>query len=204
MSYFPMFVELKDQDCLVVGGGRIAFRKVQVLQDFGAAVTVVAKEIVPELERHAGVHCLKKECGPEDLAGRKFVVAAAGDREQNRKVSEWCKDRGIPVNVVDQPEDCSFIFPAYLKQGEVVAAFSSGGNSPVITQYLKKHTSPLITEHLGKLADCLGRLREEVKCCVPTEEERKQVYLKILERGLLEETLPTEEEIQQMLSKYKR
>lgn len=204
MSYFPMFVELKDQDCLVVGGGRIAFRKVQVLQDFGAAVTVVAKEIVPELERHAGVHCLKKECGPEDLAGRKFVVAAAGDREQNRKVSEWCKDRGIPVNVVDQPEDCSFIFPAYLKQGDVVAAFSSGGQSPVMTQYLKEQMRPVMTEEIGELAASLGRIREHVKRCVATEELRKKVYQELLQAGLGENGVLTEEKIREVVGRVSK
>ncbi len=201
MSYFPMFVELKDQDCLVVGGGRIALRKVQVLQDFGAAVTVVAKKIVPELEKQAGVCFLKKECEPEDLAGRKLVIAATADREQNRKISEWCKNGNIPVNVVDQPEDCSFIFPAYLKQRDVVAAFSSGGQSPVMTQHLKEQMRPVMTEEIGKLAACLGHIREYVKQCVGTEELRKKVYQELLQAGLEGNGILSEEKIREVIGK---
>ncbi len=203
MSYFPMFIELKDKCCLVVGGGAVAYRKVKVLKEFGAKLLVVAPEIIPEIQVQVGVVCQEREMEMSDLRGQELVVTATDDKMLNHRIAEECRKRNIPINAVDQIEDCSFIFPAYLKQGEVVAAFSSGGNSPVITQYLKKHTSPLITEHLGKLADCLGRLREEVKCCVPTEEERKQVYLKLLESSLSEEKLPTEEEIQQLICKYK-
>lgn len=202
MSYFPMFVELKNQDCLVAGGGRTALRKAEVLLDFGAAVTVAAKTMAPELEKVFGVHWLKRECVPEDLAGRKLVVAATGNREQNRKISEWCKEREIPVNVADQPEDCTFLFPAYLKQKDVVAAFSSGGQSPVTAQYLKEQMRPAMTEEIGELAAHLGRIRRWVKQCVGTEEKRKMVYQELLQAGLEEAGALSEEKIREVIGKY--
>lgn len=190
MSYFPMFVNLKNQKCLVVGGGRVALRKVETLRDFGALVTVAAPGILPELLDMEGVRSLQREFEVSDLEGTVLVVAATGDARLNHRIAEECRRRGIPVNAVDQVEDCSFIFPAYLKQGEVVAAFSSGGKSPVIAQYLKKETRPLMTERLGELAELLGSIREEVKAAVPTEGQRKQVYRALLEQFLEAEALP--------------
>ena len=200
MSYFPMFIELKDQCCLVVGGGMVAFRKVKVLREFGAKVLVIAPEIMPEIQVQTEIICKEREMELSDLNGQKLVVAATNNKSLNHEIAKICRAKNIPVNAVDQIEDCSFIFPAYLKQGEVVAAFSSEGNSPVITQYLKGASRSLVTRQLGDLADCLGGLREEVKRCIPTEAERKQVYLKLLEIGLTQKELPSKEQIQQLIA----
>lgn len=202
MSYFPMFVELKGVPCLIVGGGRVALRKAEVLLDFGAEITLTAKDIIEEILLLQEVYCIKKDFQEEDLAGRGLVVAATDDKELNHRIAKACRERKIPVNAVDQIEDCSFIFPAYSKKGEVVSAFSSGGQSPVITQYLKKGAEPLMTEHLGKLAACMGELRELVKASVETEGERKRFYQEILKLGLKENRIPAREETERILIKY--
>ena len=145
MPYFPMFIELKDCPCLVVGGGSIASRKVAVLEDFGAKVTVIAPEISPEIRAMGTAICLEKEFDETDIKDWVLVVAATNDARLNRRVSKACRDRKIPVNAVDQIEDCSFIFPAYRKEGDVVAAFSSGGQSPSVAQYLKAYMAPAMT-----------------------------------------------------------
>ena len=152
MSYFPLFMELKDRDCLVVGGGRVAWHKVKVLMDFGARVSVVAPAIIPEMGELGPVQQFQREFSDGDVKGRTLVVAATDDEVLNRRISGLCQERGIPVNAVDQIQDCSFIFPAYVKQGEVVAAVSSGGQSPVMTQYLKAQIKPFMTEEIGELA----------------------------------------------------
>ncbi len=166
MSYFPLFMELKDRDCLVVGGGRVAWRKVKVLMDFGARVSVVAPEIISEIGELGPDQLLEREFLDDDVWGRILVVAATDDETLNQRISRLCQARSIPVNVVDQIQDCSFIFPAYVKRGEVVAAFSSGGQSPVMTQYLKAQIKPVMTEELGELAACLGSLRDVVHSSV--------------------------------------
>ena len=174
MAYFPMFIELKHRKCLVVGGGQVAFRKAETLKDFGADVSVVAPNILPQIWAMDGVFCLEKMFEEED------------------------------VNAVDQIEDCSFIFPSYVKEGEVVAAFSSGGLSPVTTQYLKEQIRPVLTPHLGEVAACLGSLREMVRACTQTEEQRKQIYRELLQIGLSQESLPSEEEITEVIYKYQK
>lgn len=204
MSYFPMFVELKNQDCLVVGGGSVALRKVNVLRDFGAEILVVAPAVMPEIKAVQNVKYREKEFEDSDLAGKVLVVAATDDKALNHRIAELCHMHKIPVNAVDQQEDCSFIFPSYVRQGEVVAAFSSGGQSPLITQYLKGKAKSCVTEHIGELAACLGSIRELVKRDVKGEENRRQVYVELLQLGLERDIIPTEEQIQLVIQKYKK
>ncbi|MCI9537411.1 MAG: bifunctional precorrin-2 dehydrogenase/sirohydrochlorin ferrochelatase [Eubacterium sp.] len=202
MSYFPLFMELKDRDCLVVGGGRVAWRKVKVLMDFGARVSVVAPEIISEIGELGPDQLLEREFLDDDVWGRILVVAATDDETLNQRISRLCQARSIPVNVVDQIQDCSFIFPAYVKRGEVVAAFSSGGQSPVMTQYLKAQIKPVMTEKLGELAACLGSLRDVVHSSVQTETARKHLYEELLQLGLQKGENPETEEIWNVMKKY--
>jgi uroporphyrin-III C-methyltransferase/precorrin-2 dehydrogenase/sirohydrochlorin ferrochelatase/precorrin-2 dehydrogenase/sirohydrochlorin ferrochelatase len=202
MSYFPMFIELQNCPCLVVGGGSVALRKVKVLRDFGGAVTVVAPEIQEPIRCLEDVCCQERSFEETDLENVKLVVAATDDNEQNHRISQMCRTRGIPVNAVDQQEDCDFIFPSYIREGEVVAAFSSGGQSPVVTQYLKRENKPIVTAELGELAAELGKIREEVKSRIAAEEGRKAVYQEILSLGLRLKRVPKKTEIENILNKY--
>lgn len=202
MAYFPMFIELKDKCCLVVGGGRVALRKVEVLRDFGARITVAAPSILPEIQAMEGIVCQKKYFEKSDLEGQELVVAATDDPEQNHRISQICREEKIPVNAVDQKEDCSFIFPAYQKEGNVVAAFSSGGKSPAISQYLKSQIRPAMPALLGELAEMLGDLRAEL-CDTGSESVRKSIYREILECFLEKGTVPSKEETDEIIVKYK-
>ncbi len=201
MSYFPMFVDLQDKPCLIAGGGRVALRKVETLKDFGAHITVIAPAILPDIKETEGILCREKLFAPDDLDGQELVVAATDDKELNHRISMACRKRKIPVNAVDQIEDCTFIFPAYLKEGEVIAAFSSGGQSPVITQYLKEQIRPVLTRHLGRLAACLGSLRDRMKEITETEAQRKKIYQELLQLGLETEKIPSEGEIQKIVER---
>lgn len=204
MSYFPVFTDLQGKPCLVAGGGRVALRKVETLRDFGAHVTVIAPVILPDMKETEGIECQEKLFEPEDLRGQELVVAATDDKVLNHRISEFCRERNILVNAVDQIEDCTFIFPSYLKEGEVVAAFSSGGLSPVVTQYLREQIRPVLTPQLGSLAACLGALREMVKEMTTAEAQRKEIYLEILRLGLEKDAIPSEEEIQSIIERNKR
>lgn len=200
MAYFPMFVQLEGRPCLVVGGGRVALRKARALRDFGALVTVVADKILEDIKRMEGVVWREGNFCPADLKGQALVVAAMDDKEENHRVSVLCRERRIPVNAVDQIEDCGFIFPAYVKQGEVVAAFSSGGQSPAVAQYLKGRMEPEMTETLGELAAQLGKARERVKKMEPAE-VRKGVYEEIFRRGLEFGRPLSREELEEILAR---
>lgn len=199
MAYFPMFIRLEGCSCLVVGGGSIAWHKACVLMDFGAEVTVVAREFCHGLKEQSGIVCQEKEYHKSDLAGMKLVVAATSDEGLDHQISEDCRELGIPVNAVDQQEDCDFIFPSYVRQGDVVAAFSSGGQSPLLTQYLKSESEAFVTPFIGRLSGWLGQLRPEVKRRIHQMEKRKAVYAELFALGLEKGDLPTREETENVI-----
>ncbi len=220
MAYFPMFVDMTERECLIVGGGNVAYRKVIVMLDFGAKVTVVAEDICDELrkltiddiasEDKTGSYTANKENNQpdsdaankennqpdsdaadritfikrrferKDCDGMEMVIAATDDNALNHEIAEYCKANGIMVNAVDQKADCSFIFPSYIKEKNLVAAFSSGGNSPVLTQYLKGKEQEILTPFLGELNEYMGQIREKVIAQYDTQAERKRVFKEIL------------------------
>lgn len=207
MPYFPMFVDITGQKCLVVGGGRVALRKVQVLLDFSANVLVVAKEITDDIKtiaeelEQSPVRLIlqEKEFEETDIEGTSIVVVATSDNHLNARISALCHQKGIPVNVVDDKEKCSFIFPSYVKEGDLVGAFSSGGNSPVLAKYLKDKTTGFLTPGLGELNDLLGEWRMTIINQMPDESGRKAVFKRILDFYIKSGKLPSEDEILIML-----
>ena len=189
MAYFPMFVDMTERECLIVGGGNVAYRKVMVMLDFGAKVTVVAEDICDELRKltiddtankENRITFIKRKFERKDCDGTEMVIAATDDNALNHEIAEYCKAKGIMVNAVDQKADCSFIFPSYIKEKNLVAAFSSGGNSPVLTQYLKGKEKEILTPFLGELNEYMGQIREKVIAEYHTEAERKRVFKEIL------------------------
>lgn len=203
MAYFPMFVQLKNKKCLVIGGGKVAWRKICVLLDFEAEVTVIAGEMIPQIRQMDNICRIFRSFREEDLEGVSLVVAATDQKKVNRQISIHCRQRGILVNAVDQKEDCSFIFPSYIKQGEVVGAFSSGGESPVMTQYLKKKMQPILTSQIGKISKTLGEIRNTVRENIAEESVRKALYEEILNLALENEKNLTEDEIQKIILSYR-
>ena len=203
MAYFPMFVDLTDANCLVVGGGSVALRKVNVLLDFGAKVHVIAKEISMDLaalsEETDHLLLEQREFTPFDLQDRKLVIVATSDNELNRQIYMMCSEGGIPVNVVDDQEKCSFIFPSYIKEQNLVGAFSSGGNSPALTQYLKNKEKEILTPRLGELNEVLGRWRQPIKELFPLESSRKSAFEQLIDYALCYDGIPTDEEIEELL-----
>ena len=189
MAYFPMFVDMTERECLIVGGGNVAYRKVMVMLDFGAKVTVVAEDICDELRKltiddtankENRITFIKRRFERKDCDGMEMVIAATDDNALNHEIAEYCKAKGIMVNAVDQKADCSFIFPSYIKEKNLVAAFSSSGNSPVLTQYLKGKEQEILTPFLGELNEYMGQIREKVIAEYDTEAERKRVFKEIM------------------------
>lgn len=203
MAYFPMFVDLTDKNCLVIGGGTVAYRKIKVLMDFDARIDVVALDIISEIkmlaENDSKVNLSISSYEKKLLENKTLVIVATTDDELNRRVAKDCNERNIPVNVVDRMAECSFIFPSYLKKGDVVAAFSSSGKSPVITQYLKRLEADILTDELGEINDTLGKWRDAVKAKFPTEELRKEVFLRILNKSVNENRALTDAEIESII-----
>ena len=125
-GFFPVFIPLKGQPVLLIGGGKVALRRAETLARFGAELTVVAPEILPALTPLA--RCILRTFRPEDVReGYRLVIAASSDREANRTAGERARALGIPVSVADAKEESTFFFPAVIEGGGVVAGLISEG-----------------------------------------------------------------------------
>ncbi len=207
MAYFPMFLDINGADCLIVGGGQVALRKVKVLKDFGARLFVVAPVICNDIrlmsQELKDVFVFERQAVDEDFCNKILVVAATDDKEINHRISRKAKELNIPVNAVDQTEDCTFIFPSYHREKNVVAAYSSGGNSPVITQYLRDEGKKTLTDFVGDMAEFMGELRPYIKEHTDSESVRKNIYREIFELGMKNKRLPDKIQIEEILEKWK-
>ncbi|MFP3090046.1 bifunctional precorrin-2 dehydrogenase/sirohydrochlorin ferrochelatase [Treponema sp. TIM-1] len=169
MPYFPLFVNLAGSLCTLVGGGSVAERRVRTMLDFGVSLTVIAPEpsgTIRELAREGLLVLETREyAGMEDLRDAGLVIAAAKDRELNRRVAVDAQKAGILVNTADDPELCGFFFPALVRRGELVAGITSSGACPGLTARLReeldKSWPPNLGESLAALKDARQRLRTE-------------------------------------------
>jgi uroporphyrin-III C-methyltransferase/precorrin-2 dehydrogenase/sirohydrochlorin ferrochelatase len=193
MDYLPAFHNVRGKLCLVVGGGEIATRKAGVLLEAGATVRVVAPEIEPELARQPGVEPIVARFEPQHLEGAMMVIAATNDREVNRQVSELAQSHKLPVNVVDDPELCSFIMPAILDRSPLMVAFSSGGGSPVLTRMMRGKLETVIPQNYSRLAAFAVRFRELVKERVTNPPKRRIFWESALGGMVAEKVLAGDE-----------
>ncbi len=201
MSYFPFFIEIGQKPCLVVGGGMVALRKIEKLLPFGGEITVVSPAFCQEVEEMAGIRRIKRKFQRRDIEGRLFVIGATDDEAVNAEVSALCRERNIPVNIVDNPEKCTFFFPALVKKGEFVAGFSSGGGSPLAAQFIRKRMEDTVPDGFDKVVETLANVRQRVKAEVPDIKKREQIFKRIFALALEKEGNVSEEEMDAILKK---
>lgn len=193
MAYFPFFVELDGQEGLIVGGSTVAQRKIEKLLPYGPRLTVCAPDISPAIRAIPGLSLVERAFTPELLEGRAFVIAATDDPELNHHISLLCRERRVPVNVVDDRDYCSFLFPALVKRGSLSVGISTGGASPSAAIYWKKRIDALVPEDAGDLLDYLNSLRERVKQAVSDEMARAEIF-SILFHTCVEQGWPLSDE----------
>ncbi len=184
MDVFPIFLTLRGQPCLVVGGGEVAARKAGLLLQAGAAVTVVAPELGGNLrtDLEAGrITHIAGRFAPAHLDGMMLAIAATDDEAVNRQVSEEARARRIPVNVVDNPDLCTFVMPSIIDRSPVVVAVSTGGASPVLARLIRARLETLIPAAYGRLAALAASLRDEVKARFSHPENRRIFWEKALQ-----------------------
>jgi precorrin-2 dehydrogenase/sirohydrochlorin ferrochelatase len=166
MGLFGMFIELARRECLVVGGGSVGTRKVQSLLEAGARVTVVSREVTPELKRliDGGTVAYRGESfAPAHLAGMFLCVSALDGRAENEVVAGSCRKRGVLVNVVDDPVLSDFFFPSVVRRGDLVVAVSSGGVAPSMVKRIRRDLEEEYGPEYAQVLRILGRLREKLR-----------------------------------------
>lgn len=181
MAYFPFFMDISGGDGLIVGGGRVALRKIKKMLPYGPRLTVCAKTFLPEIEAIPGLILVRGSFEPHMADEKLFVIAATDDNELNSEIAALCREKRIPVNVVDDREKCTFLFPALVKRGPLSIGISTGGASPSGAAYWKREIDRLIPQDAGELLPYLDGLRETVKEAVYDEKRREEVFAALFE-----------------------
>lgn len=188
MDFLPIFVNIKHRNCLVVGGGEVAARKIALLLRAGAHITIIAPELCTELSEQLheqlpqGAITHRAEAfRPDHMGDAVLVIAATGDSAVNREISEAAGQLHIPVNVVDNPALCSFIMPSIVDRSPVLIAVSSGGASPVLARLLRARLETMIPAAYGRLAAYAAGFRERVKSHFSHPEKRRIFWEKVLQ-----------------------
>lgn len=176
MKYFPINLSIADQKVVVVGGGQIARRKVKSLKDCGACVTVISPKFCAGLARTRGIRLVKRRYRKSDLRGACVVVSATDSQEVNRQVWQDATAAKILVNVVDQPDLCTFVLPATVSRGDLLITISTAGGSPALARRIREkieaEIDPAFADHLSLLKE----MRPAVQSTQLNSRERMRLF----------------------------
>ncbi len=189
MSYYPILIDLRHKKAVVVGGGQVAQRKIETLLKHEAEVCVIAKELTPALKiLVAGdeITWIGEEYHEYDLKGAFLVIAATDNAVLNRRVSGDAKRKGILVNAVDQPSDCTFIVPSILERGDLLIAVSTSGNSPMLAKKIRRTLERQFGQEYETFLNLMGRLRKEILAHGYTQDENRRIFQDLVESPILE------------------
>jgi len=195
VDYLPIFVNIKDQHCLIIGGGAVAARKADLFIKAGAIVTVIAPELKTEMKfhlSHGKIVWQMDDFSVEAMANLispKYVISATDDEAVNQAVYHYCQQQKIPVNIADQTAYCDFILPAIVDRSPMIIAVSTGGRSPVLARVMKARLEALIPAGFGRLADLVGRYRQKVKDTIRSLEGRKAFWEKLLDSSFIDKAV---------------
>jgi precorrin-2 dehydrogenase/sirohydrochlorin ferrochelatase len=179
MSYFPVFLDMTDRRCLVIGGGAVAERKIAALLEARAVVAVISPDVtqtIAQWSKDQQVTVNARFYQPGDLAGFQLVFVATDDPVVNKAVFDEGRERGVWVNAADDPAHCDFILPSILRRGDLTVAVSSGGNSPALARTIREELEVYFTGEYELLTKLAAEIRNELQqrsITVPFETWRK-------------------------------
>lgn len=163
MNYFPMFMHIKGQEILICGGGKHAAEKIERLEPFQPKIRIISKNISPEIKSMASVRIEERSLLKDDLYTCPLFVIAAEEKFENKRIAKLCRELHIPVNAVDQPEDCDFIFPSIIATEQLCVGISTGGVSPTGAICLKNRFSDSIPDEIDNILLWIKSLKEKMK-----------------------------------------
>lgn len=166
MGYYPIFLEVEAKPVLLVGGGHVADEKLGRLVDSGAAVTIVAPDLIPPVRAFVDqgrARWVERPFQPGDTEGYELVMVATDDGEVNRSVADEARSRGILVNAADDLDNCDFILPSLARKGSLQIASSTGGGSPAMARWLRERLEEFLSDDVIALSDLLADVRKEIR-----------------------------------------
>jgi precorrin-2 dehydrogenase len=189
MNYYPVYLDIKNRNCLVVGGGAVAARKAETLAKCGAVVTVVSpdfNEILCNLEDGHSITLVHRPYESSDLEGKFLVIGATNKEALNRKISADAQKRNMLCNIADVPEICNFILPSVICRGDFSIAISTSGKSPAFAKKLRKDLEKTFGEEYASFLTLMGAVRNKLLVKEHAPEAHKPLFEKIINSGLLE------------------
>lgn len=203
MSVFPLFIDLKNKKCVIIGGGKVATRKVETLIQFEAEIIVVSPEVSEQLQRQIEKGILKhvgRGYCETDIEGAFLVVASTSDRVVNEKIYYDALKQGIFVNVADSPDKCTFIFPSVVKRNDLVVGISTSGSYPVLSKYIRKKIDNMLPENFQEnVTEVIKKCRERALLEIENDDKRKEILNRILDEAVFAEKVTNIEELSEKI-----
>ena len=196
-TYYPVYIQMHEQSCVVIGGGKIAEGKVEGLLAVEAKVTVIAPDLTPHLQDLADqkqITYLGRAYQPGDLTGAFMVICATDQAEINHQVWQEATANHQLVNVVDDTPRCNFIAPSILRKGDLTIAISTSGKAPALAVRLKERLQREIGPEYERFLELAGELREPLARHIPDFETRKALWYELVDSGILDVLASGDEE----------
>ena len=188
MRYYPVFLDLQNISCLVIGGGQVGERKVKTLQSCGAKVYLISPELTPYLKGEIGqsrITWLAQSYQTEHLQDMSLVIGATDDPKLNEKIGREAWERGMLVNIVDSPKECNFILPSLVSRGDLTLAISTAGKSPALAKKIRQDLEKQFPEIYGLYLELLGQIRTHVLARGMSQKENKKIFEALVNSPLL-------------------
>jgi siroheme synthase-like protein len=186
-TYYPLFLDIRDMVCIVVGGGKVAERKARMLLAFGARVKVISPQVtngILKLRQAEKVEVVLREYRKGDLKGAGLVFAATNEAQTNALVKEEAVKRKVPINVADRPQLCDFIVPSIIKKGPLVVALSTSGTAPGVAKRLKAEVDDALTRQHVDYLSLVARFRRVLQESDVADKERKAILKEVLDMDM--------------------
>lgn len=189
MRYYPIYLDIRDRNCLVVGGGSVGSRKVETLLDCGAKVTVVsidAAETLKKLSDRGVIQMKERAFQSADLDNMFLVIGATDNEALNFEIYAAARRRGVLCNIADRPEACNFILPSIVNRGDLIIAISTSGKSPAFAKKLRKQLEAQFGSEYAGFLELMGAIRKKLLSKDHEPEAHKHLFEQLIERNLVQ------------------
>ena len=189
MKYYPIYLDIKNRNCLVIGGGAVGTRKVMTLLACGASVTVISTAVTEKLHQLSNDGVIKLKERPfqtHDLDGQFLVIGATDNQELNFNIHAEAERRGLLCNIADRPKACNFILPSIVNRGDLIIAISTSGKSPAFAKKMRKHLEAEFGDEYAEFLSLMGAIRKKLLSQDHAPEAHKHLFEQLIDAGLVQ------------------
>ena len=185
-EFYPIYLDVKGKKCVVVGGGKVAYRKVCSLKEAGAEVVVISPKICPEMADEEAITLIKTNYEEKFLEDALLVIAATDNEAVNKRVALDAGRKSIIVNVVDYPELCSFVVPSTINRGDLCISISTGGASPAVAKRIREELEAVFGTEYEEYLDLLTKMRGVAMSDIKDSAKRRKILQRLAEKDILD------------------